>query len=74
MARRLTIENEAIANVPGGRKVLAKTVNKPDDLADLIRRGLRASSVRTLAGKGRRNKRDMSNVTAEDLEQQAPAT
>jgi putative toxin-antitoxin system antitoxin component (TIGR02293 family) len=45
------MESEAIANVLGGRKVLGKTVRKPDDLADLIRKGLPASSVRTLAVK-----------------------
>ena len=50
------MESEAIANVLGGRKVLAKTANKPDDLADLIGRGLRASSIRTLALKSRRTK------------------
>ena len=42
------MESEAIAKVLGGRKVLGKTVRKPDDLADLIRKGLPASSVRTL--------------------------
>jgi hypothetical protein len=56
LARRLTIESEAIANDLGGRKVLFKTVNKPDDLAALIGRGLRASSVRTLAVKSRGSK------------------
>ena len=45
------MESEAIANVLGGGKVLGKTVRKPDDLADLIRKGLPASSVRTLARK-----------------------
>ena len=43
------MESEAIANVLGGRKVLSKTVRKPEDLADQIRKGLAASSVRTLA-------------------------
>ena len=45
------MESEVIANVLGGRKVLGKTVKKPDDLAELIRKGLPASSVRTLAVK-----------------------
>jgi len=47
------MESEAIANVLGGRKVLGKTVRKPDDLADLIRTGLPASSVRSLAANSR---------------------
>jgi len=45
------VETEVIANVLGGRKVLGKTVKKPDDLAELIRKGLPANSVRTLAAK-----------------------
>jgi len=45
------METAAIANVLGGRKVLGKTVKKPDDLAELVRKGLPASSVRALAGK-----------------------
>jgi len=45
------METEAIANVLGGRKVLGKTVRKPDDLAKLVRRGLPASTVTALAGK-----------------------
>src|SRR5215813_4124979 len=45
------MESEAIAKVLGGRKVLGKTVRKPDDLADLIRKGLPASTVRTMAVK-----------------------
>lgn len=39
----------AIAEVLGGRKVLGKVVTKPDDLAELIRKGLPATSVRVLA-------------------------
>jgi len=45
------METEVIANVLGGRKVLGKSVKKPDDLADLIRKGLPASSLRRLAVK-----------------------
>ena len=39
----------AIAEVLGGRKILGKVVTKPDDLAELIRKGLPATSVRVLA-------------------------
>jgi putative toxin-antitoxin system antitoxin component (TIGR02293 family) len=39
----------AIAEVLGGRKVLGKTIKKADDLAQLVRRGLPASSVTALA-------------------------
>lgn len=42
-------ETEAIAKVLGGRKVLGKAVKKPDDLAEMIRRGLPATSVTVLA-------------------------
>src|SRR5438477_9676564 len=35
----------------GGRKVLGKTIQKPDDLAQLVRRGLPARSVTILAQK-----------------------
>ena len=45
------MEAQAIAAVLGGAKVLGKAVKKPDDLADLVRRGLPASSVATLAAK-----------------------
>ena len=45
------MEAEAIADVLGGRKVLGKTVKRPDDLAQLVRRGLPASSVTALAQK-----------------------
>jgi putative toxin-antitoxin system antitoxin component (TIGR02293 family) len=40
-----------IAKVLGGRKVLGKTVKKPDDLAELVREGLPATSVTVLAGR-----------------------
>jgi putative toxin-antitoxin system antitoxin component (TIGR02293 family) len=39
----------AIAQVLGGRKVLGKTVKKSDDLVELVRNGLPASSVKALA-------------------------
>lgn len=45
------MEAHAIAEVLGGRKVLGKTVRKPDDLAQLVRRGLPAVSVIALAEK-----------------------
>ena len=43
------METQAIAEVLGGRKVLGKTIKKPDDLARLVRRGLPAGSVTALA-------------------------
>lgn len=45
------METEAIAEVLGGRKVLGKAIRKPDDLAQLVRHGLPASSVTALAQK-----------------------
>jgi putative toxin-antitoxin system antitoxin component (TIGR02293 family) len=45
------MESEVIAAVLGGRKVLGKTIKKPDDLAQLVRKGLPASSVKALAEK-----------------------
>jgi putative toxin-antitoxin system antitoxin component (TIGR02293 family) len=45
------MEIEVIAEVLGGRKVLGKTIKKPDDLAQLVRKGLPATSVTALAGK-----------------------
>ncbi len=45
------METEAIAEVLGGRRVLGKAVKKPDDLAQLVRRGLPARSVTALAEK-----------------------
>jgi len=38
-----------IAQVLGGRKMLGKAVKKADDLAELVRQGLPAASVRLLA-------------------------
>ena len=40
---------QAIAEVLGGRRVLGKTVSKPEHLAQLVRRGLPAVSVAALA-------------------------
>ena len=45
------METETIAEVLGGRKVLRKVVKKPDDLAQLVRKGLPATSVTVLAEK-----------------------
>jgi putative toxin-antitoxin system antitoxin component (TIGR02293 family) len=42
---------QAIAEVLGGRKVLGETVKKSDQLADLVRRGLPATSITALAEK-----------------------
>jgi len=41
----------AIAAVLGGRKVLGRAVKRPDDLAQLIRKGLPATTVTALAEK-----------------------
>lgn len=45
------METETIAEVLGGRKVLRKVVKKPDDLAQLVRKGLPATSITVLAEK-----------------------
>ena len=45
------METTAIAEVLGGRKVLGKAITKPDDLAQLIRRGLPTGSLTVLAQK-----------------------
>ena len=45
------MEAEAIAEALGGRKVLGRPIRKPADLAKLVRNGLPASSVATLAQK-----------------------
>ena len=45
------METEAIAEILGGRKVLGKTIKKPDDLSQLVREGLPAGSVTALAKK-----------------------
>ena len=45
------METETIAEVLGGRKVLHKVIRKPDDLAQLVREGLPATSLSILAQK-----------------------
>ncbi len=45
------MEAAAIAEVLGGRKVLGRIVKSPDELTQLVRRGLPASSLTALAGK-----------------------
>ena len=54
------METEAIAEILGGRKVLGKTVKKPDDLANLVRNGLPAESVTALAEKLHLGNSDLS--------------
>ena len=43
------MEAASIAEILGGRKVLGRAVKKPDDLAQLVRRGLPATSLTALA-------------------------
>jgi putative toxin-antitoxin system antitoxin component (TIGR02293 family) len=45
------VESEAISEVLGGRKVLGKRIRTSNDLAELVREGLPASSVTVLAEK-----------------------
>jgi putative toxin-antitoxin system antitoxin component (TIGR02293 family) len=45
------MEAAAIAEVLGGRKVLGRTVRTPDDLTQLVRKGLPSASVSTLASR-----------------------
>jgi putative toxin-antitoxin system antitoxin component (TIGR02293 family) len=45
------METETIAEVLGGRKLLHKIIKKPDDLAQLVREGLPATSLSFLAQK-----------------------
>lgn len=45
------METEAIAEVLGGRKILGKTIRRPDDLAQLVRDGLPAGSITALGQK-----------------------
>ncbi len=52
------METEVIAEVLGGRKVLGKAIKKPDDLAQLVRQGLPATSVTALA-----EKLDIGNIS-----------
>jgi putative toxin-antitoxin system antitoxin component (TIGR02293 family) len=42
-------ESAAIAEALGGRKILGKVIKTPDELAELVRKGLPASSVKALA-------------------------
>lgn len=51
------MKTEVIAEVLGGRKVLGRAIKKPDDLAELVRKGLPATSVTALA-----EKLDMGNT------------
>ncbi len=43
------MKTRTIADLLGGRKVLGKVVSKPDDLAELVRKGLPATSITALA-------------------------
>ena len=43
------METGAIAEALGGRKALGRTITRPEDLADLVRKGLPAEAVRALA-------------------------
>ena len=43
------MQTQDIANTLGGRKLLGKDIKKPEELAQLIRRGLPVSSVGALA-------------------------
>jgi putative toxin-antitoxin system antitoxin component (TIGR02293 family) len=43
------VKTVSIAEVLGGRKVLGKDIKNPDDLAELVRKGLPASAVTALA-------------------------
>ncbi len=45
------METQAIAEVLGGRKVLGRAIRKSTDLAELVREGLPATSVTSLAAK-----------------------
>jgi putative toxin-antitoxin system antitoxin component (TIGR02293 family) len=45
------METEAIVEILGGRKVLGKTIKNPDDLTQLIRKGLPAVSITALAAR-----------------------
>ncbi len=45
------METEAIAEALGGRRVLGRTIKRADDLAQLVRKGLPATSVSALAEK-----------------------
>ena len=51
ISQETNMETETIAEVLGGRRVLGKVIKKADDLAQLVRRGLPATSVTALADK-----------------------
>ena len=51
ISQRANMETKVIAEVLGGRKVLGKTIKKSDDLVQLVRKGLPATSVTALAEK-----------------------
>jgi putative toxin-antitoxin system antitoxin component (TIGR02293 family) len=51
MSQEAKMGTEAIAEVLGGRKVLGKTIKRANDLAQLVRKGLPATSVTALAEK-----------------------
>ncbi|PYV59350.1 MAG: antitoxin [Acidobacteria bacterium] len=50
-ANAMTSAAAAIAEILGGRKMLGRSVKKADDLAELVREGLPAGSVKLLAEK-----------------------
>jgi putative toxin-antitoxin system antitoxin component (TIGR02293 family) len=56
-SQETNMETEAIAEVLGGRRVLGKAIKKADDLAELVRRGIPATSITALA-----DKLDVSNA------------
>jgi putative toxin-antitoxin system antitoxin component (TIGR02293 family) len=51
ISQETNMETEMIVEVLGGRRVFGKAIKKADDLAQLVRRGLPATSVTALAGK-----------------------
>jgi putative toxin-antitoxin system antitoxin component (TIGR02293 family) len=50
-SQEANMETAAIVEVLGGRKVLGRTIKNPDDLTNLIRKGLPAGSITALAEK-----------------------
>src|SRR5690348_8657631 len=51
ISQKANMETEAIAEILGGSKVLGKTIKKPHDLAQLVRKGLPAGAVPALAAR-----------------------
>jgi putative toxin-antitoxin system antitoxin component (TIGR02293 family) len=51
ISQEAEMETKVIAEALGGRKVLRRVITKPDDLAQLVRRGLPATSVTALGEK-----------------------